>query len=61
MEEEVRWVWYMGVGHRGVVYQILRLKFPADARVREVKRLLQSVKAVRVALEQNPETRYTGD
>ena len=37
----------------------MKLKFPVDARVREVKRLLQSSRPVRIALEQNPETRLS--
>ena len=39
--------------------QVLKLCFPKDLRVNEVRRLLQSSKPVRVALTQKPEVRYT--
>jgi len=37
--------------------QILRLRFPNDLRVNEVRRLLQSSRPVRIALTQKPEVR----
>ncbi len=38
--------------------QILQLRFPGDQRVGLVKRFLQSVSPVRIALTQKPEVRW---
>lgn len=39
------------------LFQILKVRFPSDLRIKEVKRLLSSSEPVRIAIEQKPEVR----
>ena len=39
----------------GIFFQVLKLRFPKDLRLQEVRRLLQSARPVVIAIKQRPE------
>lgn len=68
LDKEVRWFW--PVSHFPdcnillicvISSQVLKLRFSKDLRVQELRRLLQSSRPVRVAIQQKPEVRSASD